>query len=62
MKEIIESYPYKNVNLETEKLLSNKYLFNKAANVDENIIEKGYFVKNIDSHIQEYDKLWVNIK
>lgn len=62
MKEIIESYPYKNVNLETEKLLSNKYLFNKAANVDDNIIEKGYFVKNIDSHIQEYDKLWVNIK
>lgn len=62
MKEIIESYPYKNVNAETEKILSYDYLLNKGANVDDNIIQEGYFVKNIDSHIKDYDKLWANIK
>lgn len=62
MKEIIESYPYKNVNSKTERILSYNYLFNKAANVDDEIIQNGYFVKNIDSHIKEYDKIWANIK
>ena len=62
MKEIIESYPYKNVNSKTERILSYNYLFNKAANVDDETIQNGYFVKNIDSHIKEYDKIWANIK
>lgn len=62
MKEIIESYPYKNLNSKTELILSHNYLLNKAANVDDEVIKQGHFVKNIDSYIKDYDKLWANIK
>ena len=62
MKQIVESYPYKNVNKKTEAILSYKYLLNKGANVDSEIINKGFFVKNIGSSIKDYDKLWANIK
>jgi len=62
MKEIIESYPYKNVNLEAEKMLGMDYLNNKAANVPDNIFDKGLFVKNIGENIYKYDKIWAEIK
>ena len=62
MKTIIESYPYKNVNLETEKLLSEEYLNNNAANISDNIFESGLFVKNVGDNISKYDKIWAEIK
>lgn len=62
MKEIIESYPYKNVNNETEKLLSDSYLNNNAANVPDYVIENGYFTKNIGEHVKSYDRIWAEIK
>jgi len=62
MKKIIESYPYKNINKETDKLLSDKYLLNEAANVSDDNIKNGYFVKNIGKKIKLYDKTWVYIK
>lgn len=62
MKEIIMNYPYKNVNIETEKLLGENYLNNRAANIPKGIIENGFFVENIGDKISLYDKIWAEIK
>jgi len=62
MKRIIESYPYKNVNKETELLLDETYLNNNAANLSIEVINNGTFVKNIGSKIKDYDKIWIEIK
>lgn len=62
MKKIVESYPYKNVNIKTDELLSNNYLLNEAANISDENMEKGYFVKNIGDKIKLYDKIWAEIK
>ena len=62
MKKIIESYPYKNVNLETESLLDDSYLNNKAANIDDFVFTSGLFVKNIGEDISKYDRIWALIK
>lgn len=62
MKKIIESYPYKNVNLETESLLDDSYLNNKAANIDDSVFTSGLFVKNIGEDISKYDRIWALIK
>ena len=62
MKQIVESYPYKNVNKKTDRILSDNYLLNRAANINSETINRGYFVKNIGSYIKDYDKLWANIK
>lgn len=62
MKKIIESYPYKNVNSTTDKLLSNNYKNNIASNIPDYVFNDGYFVKNIGSNIKYYDKIWINIK
>ena len=62
MKEIIESYPYKNINIETDKLLGDKYMLNDAANISDENIKNGYFVKNIGDKVKLYDKTWAYIK
>ena len=62
MAKIISEYPYKNVNKEAEKYLDEEYLQNKAANIPDDIIKKGIFVKNIDEKIKLYDKTWASIK
>ena len=62
MKKIIESYPYKNVNKETDKLLSDNYKNNIASNIPDYVMNDGYFVKNIGTSIKYYDKIWINIK
>ena len=62
MKRIIESYPYKNVNLGTEKLLGKDYLNNVAANIDTDVFKNGLFVKNIGNNISKYDRIWAEIK
>ena len=62
MKKIIEDYPYKNVNLETEKLLSDSYLENDASNISDIKFSLGTFVKNIGDKIELYDKVWAEIK
>lgn len=62
MKKIISSYPYKNVNLGSEYILSNDYLNNQAANIPNDIFDNGLFVKNIGDAISMYDKIWAEIK
>lgn len=62
MKIIIESYPYKNVNLEAEAFLDTKYLNNTAANIDDTVFNSGLFVKNIGENISKYDRIWALIK
>lgn len=62
MKRIIESYPYKNINKETDKLLINDYLLNDAANISDENMKKGYFVANIGDKVKLYDKIWAYIK
>ena len=62
MKKIVMSYPYKSVNKETDKILDENYLTNQASNIPDEIMEEGFFVKNIGSSIKTYDKIWVNIK
>lgn len=62
MKKIIESYPYHNVNQETEQLLSNEYKENIATNTPLEILERAHFVKNIGSSILSFDKVWAEIK
>ncbi len=62
MKQIIESYPYKNINIETDKILGDDYLFNDAANISDDKIKNGFFVKNIGDKVKLYDKTWAYIK
>ena len=62
MKEIINSYPYKNINKETDKILDDDYLNNNAANISDETLKNGIFVKNIGSNIKLYDRIWANIK
>ena len=62
MQKIIESYPYKNVNKETDKLLDSNYLNNNAANISDKMIKNGILVKNIGSFFKDYDKVWAQIK
>jgi spermidine/putrescine-binding protein len=62
MKKIIESYPYKCVNKETNKLLDDTYLNNPAANISDEVFLSGTFVKNLGKYIIKYDKLWAKIK
>lgn len=62
MMKIISSYPYKNVNRETDKLLGWEYLSNPAANISSSVFDKGLFVENIGNNISMYDKIWAEIK
>lgn len=62
MKRIIESYPYKNVNMETDNLLGLDYINNPAANISDEIINKGLFVENLGDKIMLYDRIWAEIK
>jgi len=62
MAKIIENYPYKNVNIETEKYLDSNYLDNEAANIEIDVMENGFFVKNIGDNVKLYDKIWAQIK
>ena len=52
MKEIINSYPYKSVNKETDKMLNDNYLNNDAANISDETLKNGIFVKNIGPNIK----------
>jgi len=62
MKEIINSYPYKNLNKKTESLLDKRYLENIAANIPDSILTHGKFVENIGASIKLYDQIWAEIK
>ena len=62
MKRIISSYPYKNVNRETDYLLEWEYLSNHAANISNDVFEQGVFVSNIGDNIGMYDRIWAEIK
>ena len=62
MQKIIEDYPYKNVNLETQNYLSSDYLSNVASNISDIKFNMGSFVENIDEKIELYDKVWAEIK
>lgn len=62
MKEIISSYPYKNVNRTTDSLLDDNYMSNRASNLPNYVMENGSFVKNIGENISLYDKIWISIK
>ena len=62
MAKIVESYPYKTVNKESEKYLSDEYMNNSAANIPDSIMAEGYFVDNIGDKIKLYDKIWAKIK
>ena len=54
MKKIIEAYPYKSVNKETDKILNNEYLYNIASNIPDYVIDRGYFVKNIGGTYENF--------
>lgn len=62
MKEIINSYPYKNLNKETDKILDLNYLNNNAANIGDITFKNGVFVKNIGQNIKSYDRIWAQVK
>ena len=62
MKEIIDSYPYKNVNRKTDDILDSNYLNNKASNIPDSLMKRGIFVKNIGDKVKLYDKIWAEIK
>lgn len=62
MARIIESYPYKCVNLGSEDLLSSDYISNLAANIPDSVFDNDLFVKNIGGNISKYDRIWAEIK
>lgn len=62
MAKIISSYPYKNVNLSSNKFLSESYLNNIASNMPNHLLSRANFVKNIGKNIEKYDMLWAEIK
>ncbi len=59
---IIESYPYKTVNIASYRYLGTDYINNNAANFGNEVVYNGHFVKNIGEYISLYDKLWAEIK
>ena len=62
MKRIINSYPYKSVNAAADLMLESSYLNNPAANISDDVLNSGKFVKNIGNSVKLYDKIWVEIK
>lgn len=62
MAKIVSSYPYKNLNRETDLLLDESYLNNNAANIPDIIMGEGIFVKNIGDKVKLYDQIWAEIK
>ena len=62
MAKIVSSYPYKNLNKETDLLLYESYLNNNAANIPDIIMGEGIFVKNIGDKVKLYDQIWAEIK
>lgn len=62
MAKIVSSYPYKNLNKETNLLLDESYLNNNAANIPDIIMGEGIFVKNIGDKVKLYDQIWAEIK
>lgn len=62
MAKIVSSYPYKNLNKETDLLLDESYLNNNAANIPDAIMGEGIFVKNIGDKVKLYDQIWAEIK
>ena len=62
MAKIIESYPYKSVNKESDLLLKDSYLNNPLINISDDVMSKGIFVENIGKSIKMYDKIWAEIK
>jgi len=62
MAKIISEYPYKNINIESNKYLDTEYVNNIAANTPTELLSKSHFVKNIGHNIEKYDMLWAEIK
>lgn len=62
MAKIIESYPYKSINIPSYEYLGKDYINNNAANFSSDVVENGHFVKNIGEYISLYDKVWAEIK
>ena len=62
MAKIVSSYPYKNLNKETDLLLDESYLNNNAANIPDIIMGEGIFVKNIGDKVKLYDQIWAEIE
>ena len=62
MAKIIESYPYKSINIPSYEYLGEDYINNNAANFSSDVVENGHFVKNIGEYISLYDRVWAEIK
>ena len=62
MAEIIESYPYKTINIGSFEYLDDSYINNNAANFGSEVTENGHFVENIGESIALYDRVWALIK
>lgn len=62
MAKIIESYPYKSINIKSYDYLGEDYINNNAANFSSDVVENGHFVKNIGESISLYDRVWAEIK
>lgn len=62
MKKIIESYPYKSVNKQTDMLLPLEFKRNKAISVSDEFINKSSFIKNVGKGIKLFDNVWIQIK
>ena len=58
----IKKKDYEESVVYTNEKYNEEYLQNKAANIPDDIIKKGIFVKNIDEKIKLYDKTWASIK
>ena len=69
MKRIIDFYPYKNLHndpnnyiVPIEKAISADGKPNIAYDIPIDVIDKGYYVKNIGDTIRLYDEIWTVIK
>ena len=62
MAEIIESYPYKCINVRSYQYFDSEYINNNAANFGYEVTSTGHFVKNIGEAISMYDRVWAEIK
>ena len=62
MARIIQSYPYKSINIASYEYLDDDYINNNAANFSKHVVDTGHFVKNIGEFVSMYDKVWAEIK
>ena len=63
MSMVLEEFPYMCPNAKAVELMGEEYASNKAKNPPAEVIEKGEYIKNLDTEtLAIYDQMWTELK